>query len=146
MSTFAQITTHTPEETRRVARDVLAKLPAARRVIALFGDLGAGKTCFVQGLALAAGFEGSVTSPTYTLANEYTGKAVRIVHVDLYRVRSEEEAFRLGLEDYLDDAQAIVVIEWADRAEALLPAHTLRVHVAHGREPRERIIRVEHPD
>jgi tRNA threonylcarbamoyladenosine biosynthesis protein TsaE len=141
MNTTEPLRTHTPEETQRVAGDLLARLPGAHGVIALYGDLGAGKTCFVQGLARAAGFEGSVTSPTYTLANEYAG-ATRIIHVDLYRVRNEEEAFRLGLEDYLDDPQSLVVIEWADRAEALLPPQTLRVYVAHGAGPDERIIRV----
>ena len=99
----------------RLARDA-----APGEVWALVGDLGAGKTHFVQGVAAGLGASAGVTSPTFTLVHEYTGGRLPLFHFDLYRLRSAEEALDLGWEEYLD-AGGLVVVEWADKFPALLP-------------------------
>jgi tRNA threonylcarbamoyladenosine biosynthesis protein TsaE len=92
-------------------------------VIALCGDLGAGKTQFVKGLAAALRTDAEVTSPTFTLIHEYAGGTLPVYHFDFYRIGSAAEALALGLDEYLDDG-GVSVIEWADKFPSLLPAHT----------------------
>lgn len=116
--------THSAAETRRLAHELLKQLPD-RAVLALHGDLGSGKTCFVQGLAEGLGIEQPVTSPTFTLVHEYQGTR-RLVHADLYRIRSADDAISLGLDEYFE-AKGVVALEWAERAEELLPPDTLHI-------------------
>ena len=108
-------------------------------VVALHGDLGAGKTCLVQGLGRALGVREPVHSPTFTLVNEYRGR-LPLHHIDLYRLHSAAEAFGLGLDEYLD-GEGVTVIEWAERAASLLPARTIHVELRPGAGPTERLIR-----
>ncbi len=89
-------------------------------IFALHGVLGAGKTQLVKGLARGLGFEGDVTSPTFTIIHEYRGGRLPLYHIDLYRIRSEKEAVDLGLEEYLP-GDGVTVIEWPDRIPTLLP-------------------------
>ncbi len=96
-------------------------------VIALSGDLGAGKTAFVRGLAAAMGALDRVSSPTYALVNEYRG-ARKICHFDLYRLSSGEELWDIGFEDYLKSG-ALCVIEWAEIASDLLPPDTIYINI-----------------
>jgi tRNA threonylcarbamoyladenosine biosynthesis protein TsaE len=96
-----------------------------KTVLALHGDLGSGKTCFVQGLALALGVQGPVTSPTFTLVHEYQGFR-RLVHVDLYRIPNAIDALHLGLEEYFE-ADGITAIEWAERMADALPLQTIHL-------------------
>jgi tRNA threonylcarbamoyladenosine biosynthesis protein TsaE len=104
-------------------------------VVALSGDLGAGKTCFIQGLAAGLGIEGPVTSPTFVLIVEHVGR-LPLYHVDLYRTESLEEIRGLGLEELLDGS-GVTAIEWAEKAEPLLPSRTVRVRIrGAGDEPR----------
>jgi tRNA threonylcarbamoyladenosine biosynthesis protein TsaE len=104
-------------------------------VIALTGELGAGKTSFVQGLVRALGVTAGATSPTFVLVNEYRGR-LPIHHVDVYRVDTLTELIDIGLEELMD-GEGVTVIEWADRMEPLLPARTIRVHIEGvGEEPR----------
>ena len=117
-------TTRSPAATYRLAAKLVARFPA-RTILALHGNLGGGKTCFVQGLALALGIQRPVTSPTFTLVHEYEG-ARHLVHVDLYRIRSDREALDLGLEDFFE-AEGIVAIEWAERMADSLPLHTIHL-------------------
>jgi tRNA threonylcarbamoyladenosine biosynthesis protein TsaE len=98
-------------------------------VIALSGVLGAGKTQLVKGLARGLGYRGQVTSPTFTLVNEYVGGRLTLYHIDLYRVKSEAEAIAFGVEDYLPPANGVTVVEWPETVEALLPEHTQRWEV-----------------
>ena len=99
-------------------------------VIALLGDLGTGKTCLVHGLARGLDTpEGSVASPTFALIHEYGGR-VPLVHVDLYRLETEDAVNRLGLEEYLE-SPAVIVIEWADKVRSLLPHDHLRIELEH---------------
>jgi tRNA threonylcarbamoyladenosine biosynthesis protein TsaE len=104
-------------------------------VIALSGDLGAGKTCFIQGVAAGLGVARVVTSPTFVLVAEYAGR-LPLHHVDLYRTESLEEIRALGLEELLD-GEGVTVIEWAEKAEPLLPPRSIRVRIEGvGDEPR----------
>jgi tRNA threonylcarbamoyladenosine biosynthesis protein TsaE len=108
-----------PSETIAFARDLASRLRPGT-IIALNGDLGSGKTQFVKGLASGIGFGGEVTSPTFTLIHEYVGGRLPIYHFDFYRLENEDEALRLGLEEYLQ-GNGICVIEWAGKFRGLLP-------------------------
>lgn len=138
----AEFITHSAAETRRLARQLLKELPA-RAVLALHGDLGSGKTCFVQGLAGALGIRQPVTSPTFTLVHEYKGKR-RLVHADLYRIRSEDDALSLGLEEYFD-TDGVVAIEWAERIAGLLPSSAIHIQFETLDTPRARRVTIDHP-
>jgi tRNA threonylcarbamoyladenosine biosynthesis protein TsaE len=92
-------------------------------ILALTGDLGAGKTHFVKGIARGLGYDGEVTSPTFTLLHEYRGGRLPIYHLDLYRIEGAQEAIRFGIEDYLP-SDGVTLIEWAERIESILPAST----------------------
>jgi len=93
-------------------------------IFALHGVLGAGKTQLVKGLARGLGFEGEVTSPTFTIIHEYRGGRLPLYHIDLYRLPGAREAVDLGLEEYLPAPDGITVIEWPDRIPSLLPPQT----------------------
>jgi tRNA threonylcarbamoyladenosine biosynthesis protein TsaE len=127
--------------TWRVAAHIAAMLPKGG-VLALQGELGAGKTTFVQGLARALGIRRPVTSPTFTLVSEYTGGALRLVHMDLYRLRDPDDLLAIGFHDYLDRG-SLVAVEWPERAGDLLPADTLWVSLTLVSDPRTRRIRVQ---
>jgi tRNA threonylcarbamoyladenosine biosynthesis protein TsaE len=110
-------------------------------VLGLCGDLGAGKTHFVKGLADALGTAATVTSPTFTLIHEYLGGRLPLYHFDFYRLDDENEALKIGLDEYLD-GDGVCVIEWADKFKNLLPAHTQWFRFTH-RADGARVI--EHP-
>jgi tRNA threonylcarbamoyladenosine biosynthesis protein TsaE len=99
--------------------------------VALIGELGAGKTALVQGIAKGIEANAAVTSPTFVLIHEYRGR-LPLIHMDLYRLRSVHEAEGLGIQEYFDGTSAIVV-EWGDRFPVLLPGDRLQVHMAHRR-------------
>ncbi len=109
-------------------------------IIALHGNLGAGKTCFTQGLAQAAGVTEPVCSPTYTLISEYQG-TVPFHHIDLYRLGGPEEAYDLGLDEYLE-TDGITVIEWAERAAELIPPNAIHIRLERGADEQVRTIEV----
>lgn len=92
-------------------------------VIALVGGLGAGKTQFCKGFVKALGYEDEVTSPTFSLVHEYDTPVIKVCHFDLYRIKSEQELFDMGWDEYLDSS-AVLLVEWADLFTALMPAHT----------------------
>lgn len=128
------VVTASAEETEAVGERLGAALGPGD-VVALTGELGAGKTCFVQGLARALGVTRPVTSPTFVMVNEYRGR-LPVHHVDAYRTASLTELLDLGLPELFDDG-GVTVIEWADKVGPLLPARTIRVHLdGVGDEPR----------
>ena len=129
-----------PEATRAFAREFGAALEPGT-VIALHGDLGAGKTCFTQGMAEGLGVTGPVQSPTYTLASEYQGR-LHLVHIDLYRIHGPNDAYSVGIEDYLEPV-GVTVLEWAERISPILPAHTIHIRLEHGESDDVRHIRIE---
>ena len=131
--------THSPEETEAVAERLAERL-GPRDVVALTGELGAGKTCFTRGLARGLGVRGRVTSPTFVLVNEYRGR-VPVHHVDAYRTDSLTELLDLGL-DELFGGEGVTIVEWADKLRPLLPARAIHVHIEGvGDEPRTITIR-----
>ncbi len=123
--------TSCPEETRRLG-EILGRHLKKGDVVALRGDLGAGKTCFVQGIARGLGVpeEEYVRSPSFVIINEYRG-SIPLYHLDFYRL-SEEEIKDLHIDEYLH--QGVAVVEWADRAPGLLPEEALLVefHILEG--------------
>ena len=116
--------TYSAEETRIVGAS-LSPVLLPGDVISLSGDLGAGKTAFVQGVAIALGVETRVTSPTFTIVHEYEGR-YPIIHLDVYRLDSFQQVIDLGFEEYLDPA-AIVLIEWGEAIAPMLPRRHLEV-------------------
>ncbi|WP_143158167.1 tRNA (adenosine(37)-N6)-threonylcarbamoyltransferase complex ATPase subunit type 1 TsaE [Rubritalea squalenifaciens] len=99
-------------------------------IVALVGDLGAGKTHITQGICAALGHQGEVTSPTFALVNEYTDSTPPIMHFDLYRMENAQELLDIGWEDYLE-RDAILIVEWADRFPELIPEGTHCIHIEH---------------
>ena len=133
------LATNSERETAAVGRALAADLSAGD-VVLLFGDLGAGKTAFVRGLADGLGIDSDdVSSPTFTLVQEYRGGRVPLVHVDLYRLDDPREVDDLGLDDL--SAEAIVAIEWAEKLW-VRPPDAVRVRLEHAGET-ERRIRIE---
>ena len=111
--------TNSPEETAHLAELAGQKIREGT-VLCLEGDLGAGKTLFVQSLARTLGVEGEVTSPTFNLMNIYEG-ICRIYHFDLYRLENETELEDIGFYEYTEEPEGIVVIEWPDKFPESLP-------------------------
>jgi len=137
-----------PEETKRIAANLAATLQGGE-VIALVGGLGAGKTTFVQGLCEALGVASRVTSPTFSIMNVHDagmrecGKALRIAHLDLYRLKTAREIAALGLEEFLGASDTVVAIEWPEAVDGVewKPTHTVRFDAI---SPEERNIRIEY--
>lgn len=124
------------QETRRIG-ELIGKAVQGGEVLALCGDLGAGKTTFVQGVAVGMGVKARITSPTFILLNQYTGAGGRrLVHVDAYRLDDAAilaDAATFGLEEVLAgevDADDVIAIEWADRVAPILPTDLLRIEFA----------------
>ncbi|MGH2710419.1 MAG: tRNA (adenosine(37)-N6)-threonylcarbamoyltransferase complex ATPase subunit type 1 TsaE [Actinomycetota bacterium] len=132
------LATSAPDETRKAAA-ALAELLIPGDVVSLTGELGAGKTAFVQGAARALGVEEPVVSPTFVLVREYRG-TMPIYHVDVYRLDRLQEVHDLGFEDLLDPG-GVVFVEWGDAIEALLPdSHlTVELHTEEGESRRLRV-------
>jgi tRNA threonylcarbamoyladenosine biosynthesis protein TsaE len=110
--------TNSPSETEAVGA-ALAKVLKPGTVIAYRGDLGAGKTAFTRGLARGLGVKESVTSPTYTIVNEYLGGSAPLFHFDMYRLGSEDELFDIGWEDYLERG-GICAVEWSENVQGAM--------------------------
>jgi tRNA threonylcarbamoyladenosine biosynthesis protein TsaE len=133
------VTSAGPEETE-AAGERLAQALGPGAVVALSGELGAGKTCFVQGLVRGLGAPTRATSPTFVLVNEYRGR-LPIHHVDTYRVAGPADMVEIGLLELMD-GDGVTVIEWAEKVAALLPARTVHVSIdGLGDEPRTITIR-----
>ena len=107
-----EILTHSPEETEAVGM-ALAQVLTPGAVIAYRGDLGAGKTAFTRGLARGLGYAEPVTSPTYTIVNEYLGGRLPLFHFDMYRLRSADDLWDIGWDDYLDRG-GVCAVEWSE--------------------------------
>ncbi len=110
--------THGPEETERLGQRLAMALRPGD-VVAYYGDLGAGKTAFTRGLARGLGVRETVTSPTYTIVNEYLSGDMPLFHFDMYRLSSAEELFDIGWEDYLAQ-DGVCAVEWSEHVEEAL--------------------------
>lgn len=133
--------TKSPRETQKLAADFIEKHRDSRLIIALHGDLGSGKTCFVQGLAEGLRCRKFVTSPTFTLINEYRDGIRPLYHIDLYRLENERQVYGLGIEDYID-SDGVIAVEWAERAGGILPAGTIHIRFKTTDDPEERVITI----
>lgn len=129
--------TASPAETVALGRHLASHLQPGD-VLALYGDLGAGKTHLVKGLCDGLGIAPeTVSSPTFTIVNEYAG-ALPVFHFDAYRIERPEEFFELGYEDYFF-GDGVTVVEWPERVEALIPEHALRLRLSHVGGDRRRV-------
>lgn len=116
------------EEISAAARDVI-RAAAGRKVIAFYGEMGAGKTTLIREICRQLGTADVVSSPTFALINQYdTADGNRIFHIDLYRLSGADEALAAGVGDCLDSGH-LCLVEWPERAESLLPKDALRVHL-----------------
>lgn len=133
------------QNTMDIAKSIGKKLKSGD-VLALQGELGAGKTCFTQGLALGLGVDEKyqITSPTFTLINEYPARH-KLYHVDVYRINHSSEMDDLGYEEYLG-IDGVVVIEWADKIAGILPTQTIFFDFEYVDENTRRIMIRTHPD
>ena len=111
-------TTNSPTETEQIGEKLASILPAGS-VLAYRGDLGAGKTAFTRGLARGLGYTEPVTSPTYTIVNEYLGGRLPLFHFDMYRLHSSDDLWDIGWEDYLERG-GICAVEWSENVEDAL--------------------------
>lgn len=107
--------THSPEETEKIG-EALAKSLQPGTILAYRGDLGAGKTAFTRGLARGLGCKETVTSPTYTIVNEYLGGRLPLFHFDMYRLASSDDLWDIGWEDYLDRG-GVCAVEWSENVQ-----------------------------
>ena len=107
--------TYSPEETEKIG-EALAKSLQPGTVLAYRGDLGAGKTAFTRGLARGLGCKETVTSPTYTIVNEYLGGRLPLFHFDMYRLASSDDLWDIGWEDYLD-REGVCAVEWSENVQ-----------------------------
>jgi tRNA threonylcarbamoyladenosine biosynthesis protein TsaE len=121
---------HDAKETRALGRELSLALPE-NSVIGISGDLGAGKTEFVKGIAEGLGSTDPVTSPTFTLVHEYRSGRLPLFHMDFYRLRAEAELDEVGFDDYLREP-GICAIEWADRFPDRIPRDAIRVQIQIG--------------
>ena len=133
--------TRGPEETRLLGQR-LAEALFPGTVVAFTGDLGAGKTAFVSGMARGLGIDERVTSPTFTIVNEYEGGRLPLFHFDMYRLGSADELFDIGWEDYLARG-GICAVEWSENVAEAMETDAIRVDIARGDGEEERRITIE---
>ena len=130
---------HSVEQTEEFAEE-FSKSLNGKEIIAMYGELGAGKTAFARGLARGLGVEDSVSSPTFAIVNEYQG-VYPIYHFDMYRIESWNDLDSIGFFDYIDNG--IIIIEWSENIEGALPDDVIRININKTSDENERIIRIE---
>ena len=138
-----EYTTHSPEETIALGRELASALKPPKLVV-LRGDLGAGKTTFVKGIAegFHAASQEDVTSPTFTLVHEYRGPEANLYHIDLYRVDTARELDTLALDDFVSE-KSILLIEWGEKFARFLQQRDVEITLTHAGENQRKISVVE---
>lgn len=134
--------THSEKETISCGNGFASKLSKGD-VVAVYGDLGSGKTRFIKGICEGLGVREHVVSPTFTIVTEYESAIGMVYHFDLYRVNSIEEIRDLGFEEYLN-YDGVSLIEWAEKAQPLLPERRFEVRLELGADEYERRISIQH--
>ena len=137
-----KIISNSSDETEQIGEKIGEKLTGTE-VIALFGGLGMGKTAFTRGLCSALGINEGVSSPTFALVNEYSGK-FKVYHFDMYRVDTWDDLYSAGFFDYIGNG--ILVIEWSENIEGALPENTVRITINRGDSDNQRIFEIEGVD
>lgn len=133
-------TSSSVDQTQSIAEKLSSELRAGD-CLCMYGDLGAGKTAFVQGLAKGLGVSDYVNSPTFTIVNEYEGRFM-LYHFDVYRISDPDEMFDIGFDEYLNN-DGICVIEWAELIEDILPEHRCNIHITKENDDNTRKIKIE---
>ena len=136
-----KIISRSPEDTEALGAEY-AKTLQPGAVIALEGELGAGKTAFARGVLRGLGYTGRVTSPTFAIANEYDAPGGMVAHFDMYRILDPEALFELGFEEYLD-GNRILLIEWSENVREVLPEELKTVRIVYGAEEGTREVTLE---
>lgn len=146
MNLACELVLPTADDTARIGA-ALAKVVAAGDVIALYGQLGAGKTSLVRALARGLGVAADepVVSPTFVLIREYEGSELRLYHIDAYRLHDAAELIDAGLIELREDPIGLIAIEWADRAPQIVPDDAWRITLSHAPND-QRHVRISHPD
>ena len=139
-----QFVSNSEEETEALGRR-LGEILDQSTVVAFTGDLGAGKTAFTRGLAKGLDIPDRVTSPTFTIVNEYEGGRLPLFHFDMYRLSSADELFDIGWEDYLARG-GVCVVEWSDNVREALDRHTIWVEIRRGEGQDQRVIQIKGVD
>ena len=137
---MAPLVSQSPDETREIGR-LLGQRAEAGNNFLLTGALGTGKTCLTQGIAWGLGVKEYARSPTFVIVNRYRGR-LTLHHIDLFRIRDTEEAWDLGLEEYLY-GEDVCVVEWADRASEVFPPESLWIALEYGAQESERLITIK---
>ena len=137
-----RIISNSPAETEKIG-EKLAQSLKGKEVIALFGGLGMGKTAFTRGLCRGLGVDDGVSSPTFALVNEYSGK-FNIYHFDMYRVTTWDDLYSTGFFDYVNTG--VLVIEWSENIEGALPDNSLKITISRGENDNQRIFEIEGTD
>ena len=137
---------HSPEETQKIATDLAQKIIKTKKgaVIALEGELGAGKTTFIQGFMVALGIREKVKSPTFVLMKKYsinggTYRGTNLYHLDCYRISDHKDLKIPELEEILKERGSVVFIEWAERIREIIPKNHITVHIDHISENERKI-------
>ncbi len=138
-----------PRETKQqgafFAKTLLMRRSTTPLVVALRGELGSGKTTFVQGLARELGVRRTITSPTFLIVRHYPvrrGAVKHLFHIDAYRMKNKKEVSTIGLREIFSTPRSVIVVEWPERLHTKLPRGTVRVTFRHGSHERERTLRV----
>lgn len=131
------------QETEALVR-ALAQHLTPGTVVAFTGDLGAGKTAFVRGMAQGLGIAQRVTSPTFTIVNEYEGGRLPLFHFDMYRLGSADDLFDIGWEDFLRRG-GVCAVEWSETVQEALDADTIYVDIRRGAEDNQRVLTIRGP-
>lgn len=121
-----EIITNSEQETKDIARDLASKIDK-NTVIVLSGELGAGKTKFTEGFLSYFGLENEISSPTFTIVNEYKNEKATIYHFDVYRLADVDEFYAIGGEEYF--AKGICIVEWGEIIEEVLPKDCIRIEI-----------------
>ena len=139
---MVKIISQSCEQTEQIG-EKLAKTLVGTEIIALFGELGAGKTAFTRGICKGLNVKNNVCSPTFAILNEYHGN-FKVFHFDMYRVKTIDDLYSTGYFDYLDNG--ILIIEWSENIENILPENVIKLTIKYGKTENERIISIEGAD
>ena len=134
-----RIVSENVKQTEDLGRKIASVLKGTE-VLAMFGDLGAGKTAFTRGLAAGLSYDYGVSSPTFAIVNEYSGK-YNIYHFDMYRITNDDDLYSTGFYDYLDTG--IIVIEWSENIEYALDENAIRIKIEKSDNENVRIFTIE---
>lgn len=131
---------HSCKETENLGNKI-SKILTGKEVIAMFGGMGSGKTSLVRGIAAGLNLSDEVSSPTFSLVNEYQSGEFPVYHFDMYRVMGWESLYSTGFFDYIDNG--VLIIEWSENIEEFLPKDSMKIYISMGNEEDERIVETE---